>query len=103
MLNSPIWKITGLSTKGEFDAVVVCFWNCSVRDDADPKIFASVSSRSEFTANPQDPNFIPFDQLSEQNVLDWLWADGFKAEIESRVLNKVSIKKEKPVERPLPW
>jgi len=103
MLSSPQWKVTQMQVLGGDGAVVIVDFSCTVRDYTDVKIFGFSSGSMEFTPDPSDPNFIPYDQLTEQDVLNWIWSDGFKQSFEQRVIDQAEARRVKPEVRPLPW
>lgn len=103
MLGTPVWQVAEMKVLGSDVAVVIAVFNCTVRDEQDPKIFGFSSGSAEFTPDPSDPNFIPYDQLTEQDVLNWIWVDGFKQTFEQLVIDQAEARRVKPEVRPLPW
>jgi hypothetical protein len=59
-------------------------------------------------ADPDSPDFIPFDELTEQDVLEWIWQGPTKQgptkkEYEASVAEQVEIKNNPPIITGLPW
>ena len=69
-----IWKITQLSvypkTEGEADVVCAAAWNVT---GTDGKFSGNLNGSTAFKLDPAAP-FVPFDQLTEEQVLGWVFA-----------------------------
>lgn len=68
------WQITTLKkmdTQQHEDVVVQAYWNKKGTDETG--VFGIFSGVTSFTLNPNE-QFIPFDQLEEQQVLQWIQA-----------------------------
>jgi len=56
-----------------------------------------------FTPNPDDPNFTPFEQLTEQTVVGWVKDTLDTVEIEQSLANKLNEKLNPTVASGVPW
>jgi hypothetical protein len=98
------WKIESMSVKpqeGSYtDVVVTAAWRC-------------IDSSGEFTASnygsvgfvgPGD-SFVPYQDLTEDEVLGWVWANGVdKDAVEANVTQELNALVNPPVVTlPLPW
>lgn len=99
------WVIEWMECKpaeGQYTNVVITAgWRCN---GIDGNYAATIYGTSSF-AQPGNP-FTPYDQLTEQQVLNWCWADGGvnKAEAESNVNVQIQNQINPPVVQfPLPW
>lgn len=99
------WIIEWIKCKpaeGQYtDVVITAGWRCNGVNGG----YTATSYSSTSFAGPGDP-FTPYDQLTEQQVLDWCWADGGvnKAEVEATVEQKIQSQINPPViQLPLPW
>lgn len=98
------WTIEWLETKpsvGDLSNVVaIVGWRCSGTD-------GDTKATAYGTVGLSDPTngFIPYDQLTKNQVLDWVYANGVdKDAIENSVINNINEQKNPPVVRlPLPW
>jgi hypothetical protein len=83
------------------DLVVTAHWQCA---GTDGDYNASVYSTCSFTYKQGDP-FIPYDDLTQQIVLNWCWANGVdKDATEAAVQKKIDDLIRPPiVTPPLPW
>jgi hypothetical protein len=80
------WQITNLLVKqlvnGMANVVVVVDWACS---KADGDAFGSISQSTQLQP-PSSDSFTPYDKLSKDQVLGWIWSSGVdKSSVESSV------------------
>lgn len=109
------YKITGLKVRNETiantaveNAVVQTYWTLTGTDENGN--VGTFSGATPFTADPTDSSgpFIPFDQLTEQDVIAWIsgvvetnpgYKEHINAQIEKQINEKIS-----PISEPaLPW
>ena len=71
------WTISTLERELSDGGVIVAHWRCSASEDSGEDTFtASVYGTCGFTYDPSSPDFVPYDQLTEEQVLGWVWNDG---------------------------
>lgn len=98
------WKIENVIVKpseGAYsDVVVTANWRCSATDSG---YESSQSGVAGFVL--AENNFIPYESLTEQDVLGWVWSSGLdKGEVEAGVSRDLETLKNPPfVVKPLPW
>ena len=98
------WTIEKLETQlvdGTLtDVVLIGFWRCSSTQDG---IYGTVWGSTKFT--PPGEDFTPYDQLTQDQVLGWLWPNGVnKTLVESWVQSQIDVQKNPPVVvLPNPW
>lgn len=101
---SIIWKIEQMIVKpvdgAHNDVVITASWRCTAEQDGKT---ASNYGSSGFAA-PGD-TFVAYDDLTEQTVLDWCYANGVdKAQVEDNVQRELEALLNPPVvAKPLPW
>ena len=67
-------------------------------------IVASGYGADSFQPDPDSPDFIPFDQLTEVDVVGWLMEkDGWAEALEARLDADIERQKNPPVLHGLPW
>jgi hypothetical protein len=83
------------------DYVVTAHWRCTGTDDS---YSSSVYSTCSFTVNSGN-TFIPYEDLTQEIVLGWCWADGVdKDATEAAVQAGIDAQLDPPiVSPPLPW
>ncbi len=98
------WKIESMIVKPQdgshTDVVVTAAWRCS---DSSGEFTASNYGSMGF-ASPSG-NFIAYPDLTEDEVLGWVWANGVdKDEVEANVARELDMQVNPPVvAKPLPW
>jgi hypothetical protein len=99
------WNISQLDCKVSesdlSDVCIVAHWQCSdTVDGYSASVYATCSLPS-----PDPESFTPYDQLTQNEVLEWIWANGVdKDATEAAVAQQIENQKNPPVVSPaLPW
>jgi hypothetical protein len=98
------WVVTQLDclpqAEGQTDVVVTAHWSCNGTDGT---YNASVYSTTSFTYTGGP--FVPYSDLTQQDVLGWIWAGGVdKDSAEAAVQTQIDNQINPPVVSPkLPW
>lgn len=102
------WKVTGLKTKNidadRQNAVVQTYWQkIGVDGNGNEGVFQGATP---FTVDPTDTSgpFIPFDQLTESDVLDWIKAivvGSYEEHVNGQILKQIEENTTNDVA--LPW
>jgi len=53
--------------------VFTAHWRCTATDG---EFSATSYGTAGFTQDPESDSFVPYDQLTEEQVLGWVWNDG---------------------------
>ena len=100
------WKISSVTTypeaEGQPNFVCSASWNVS---GADGEFTGSLNGSTAFKLDPDAP-FTPFDQLTESQVLEWVWAslgEEGKASAEADVQAQIDYAKLQVQTPTLPW
>ena len=99
------WTISVLNcipqTPEGADYVVTAHWNLTGTDGT---YTGSVYSTCSFPVESK-PDFTPFNQLTQQQVIDWCWASGVnKDSAEAAVAQQIQNQIDPPITTPtLPW
>ena len=103
------WTVSSLECRvqeGDLsDVVIVAHWRVSATEtDGDKTYSGSVYSSCALPA-PDAADFTPFDQLTKDQVLGWLWSNGVdKDATEAAVLQQIELQKHPVVVNlPPPW
>ena len=103
------WDVTAMDcypqADGETDVVFTVHWTCSGAQTASGQTYTgSVYSTCAVPA-PTGSAFTPYNQLTEQQVLGWIWANGVdKSATEAAVQQQIANQINPPVVTPpLPW
>lgn len=109
MTTEYVWTVTAMtcfpSYEGESDVVFQVNWNCTgtAYVGGEP-VVESLNSITNVSPTQGQP-FIPYDQLTQEQVLQWVWDTGpSQAETEANVQTVIDQKVNPPVTTPpLPW
>ena len=102
------WNISVLNcstTDPQPDTVITAHWQCNgVQTEGDKTYNGSVYASTSFTLNPDEP-FTPYADLTQEQVLGWIWASGVdKDATEAAVQQQINAQINPPViSPPLPW
>lgn len=103
-----VWKIEWMRGKPTFDqyqnVVIECGWNCTGTETyMSDTYISSETGTSSFLGISS--SFTPYQDLTEQQVLEWVWNSGVnKQAVETTILRDISAKINPPViDLPLPW
>ena len=105
------WQIQYMQVKPQdgtySDVVITAGWACNgVQVENEQTYNGSVYSTCSFPMpGADDPNFTPYDKLTEQQVLGWCWENGVdKDSAESAVQSMIDLQiKPVVITPPLPW
>lgn len=67
------WKVAQLERNLADGGVIVAHWRCTASDG---DYSASSYGTAGFTADPSAEGFVPYESLTEADVLGWVWNDG---------------------------
>lgn len=103
------WTISKLdcypNVDGEKDVVFCVHYRLDGEQVSGGEVFTdSVYGTASLTLDPTQP-YTPYDQLTQQQVLDWIWANGVnkdaaEAAVASQIADQIN---PKVVSLPLPW
>lgn len=102
------WAIQYLQCKPQVgnytDVVINVFWYCSgQQQDGESVMTKSVSNVCSLPI--PEASFTPYDQLTQDQILDWIWSNGVdKEKIEEQVITEINQAIiPQIVNLPLPW
>ena len=94
------WTIATLERELADGGVIVAHWRCTASDG---DYSASSYGTAGFTYDASSPDFVPYDELTEADVLAWVWADGFKDATEDALQAKIDAEKNPTTASGVPW
>lgn len=103
------WKITGLKTRdfdGKPSAIVQTYWQKIGTDEAGNE--GTFTGATPFTIDPTDTSgpFVPFEQLTEQAVIDWIKTvvvGSYEEHVNNKIKEQIDLKVSPVVEASMPW
>lgn len=97
------WAVNNMTRVINDGFVIVVDWSCTA--SAPGVSGAFYGGQSTYKNDPSEPGFIPYDQLTQQIVLGWVF-DGLgpqKAEIEATLTAKVQKQLNPTTAQGVPW
>lgn len=67
------WSITDMTHVDSDGGVIKAYWACVASSDGDPAYTASNTGKGFFTYDASAPGFIAYANLTENDVLGWVW------------------------------
>lgn len=96
------WTIAQLERQTDTGGVIVAHWRCTAEDG---EYTTTAYGTAGFTPDPDAPDFVPYDQLTEADVLGWVWgkSDFGKNAVEVNLAQRVEDQKAPKTETGIPW
>ena len=95
------WTISTLERELSDGGVIVAHWRAT---DVDGDYSASAYGTCGFTYDASSPDFTPYDDLTESQVLGWCWANGVDQDaIEASLAAKIETDKNPTQADGVPW
>ena len=95
------WTISTLERELSDGGVIVAHWRAT---DIDGDYSASSYGTCGFTYDPSSPDFTPYDQLTQDQVLGWCWNDGVdKDATEASLAANINDQKNPTTADGVPW
>ena len=103
------WTISTLERELSDGGVIVAHWRATDSEtvgEGDDAVTYSASSYGTcgFTYDPSSPDFTPYDQLTQDQVLGWCWNDGVdKDATEASLAANINDQKNPTTADGVPW
>ena len=95
-----VWTIAQLERNTADGGVVVAHWRATATDG---DYSASAYGTAGFTPDPTSPDFVPFDDLTEADVLEWVYAALDKDATEEALASQIEDQKAPQTVAGTPW
>jgi hypothetical protein len=69
---STTWSVTNMTHKDADGGVILVYWQCVAQNDSGPET-AVEAGKLRCEPDPTSPGFIPYDNLTEDDVLGWVY------------------------------
>lgn len=99
------WIIETMEHNVSDGGVIVAHWRCNDSETVgEDTYFATIYGTVSFTYDPSSPDFTPYADLTESQVLGWCWADGVdKDAVEASLTANINAQKNPTTEDGVPW
>jgi len=94
------WTIANLERNLSDGGVTVAHWRVT---EVDGDYSASSYGTVGFTPDASDPSFVAYDNLTESDVLGWVWAEVDQAATEAALTAKIEADKNPVSADGMPW
>jgi hypothetical protein len=95
------WGISQVKRTETSKVVLMTEWFCEAKDG---RFHEVVYSQVELDAkDPTAPDFIPFEQITQQQMLDWVFEKIDKAGVEAKLIAIIDEQKAPALVSELPW
>jgi hypothetical protein len=95
------WTISTLERELSDGGVIAAHWRAT---DVDGEYSATFYGSCGFTYDASSPDFTPYDNLTETQVLGWCWSNGVDQEdIEASLAAKIESDKNPTQANGVPW
>jgi len=95
------WTIKLLEYTNDSDkGVLVAHWGCEV---VDGDYNVSSYGTALFTPDPSSEDYIPYESLTENDVIVWVWGQVDKVQTEAALTSQIEEQKNPTTEVGLPW
>ena len=96
-----VWSLPTLERKLDDGFVFTAHWRCTATDG---EFSATSYGTAGFSQDPEADDFTPYEELTEAQVLEWVWADGVdKDATEAALQAKIDAEKNPTTAAGVPW
>jgi len=100
MTATTLWTISQLDRHASDGGVIVAHWRAT---SVDGDFSASAYSTASFSPDPAAPGFIPYDDLTEADVLSWVWTEVDQAATEAALAAQIADQQNPTTLTGVPW
>ena len=98
------WTIANLERNTADGGVIVAHWRVTAEETVGEETYtASAYGTCGFTPDASAPDFVPYDQLTENDVIVWVWGQVDKIQTEAALQAKIEEQKAPATVSGLPW
>jgi hypothetical protein len=98
------WTIANLEHNVADGGVIVAHWRVTAEETVGEETYtASAYGTCGFTPDASAPDFVPYDELTEADVLAWVWSSMDKDATEAALTAKIEEQKAPATVSGLPW
>jgi hypothetical protein len=94
------WTIANLERNLGDGGVFVAHWRVS---STEGDYSASAYGTCSFSYDPTDPSFVPYDSLTEADVLGWVWGEVDQAATEAALAADIEAQQHPTTADGVPW
>jgi hypothetical protein len=73
MAISTTWSVSNMTHNDADGGVILVYWSCVAASDGDPVYSATEGGKLRLTYDASSPDYIPYADLTENDVLGWVY------------------------------
>ena len=98
------WTVPMTERELSDGGVIVAHWRCNASETSGEDTFSASSyGTAGFTYDPSSPDFTPYDSLTEEQVLGWVWESVDKDATEAALQAKIDAQMNPTTADGVPW
>ena len=98
------WTIVNLKHEIADGGVIVAHWRVTESETVGDETYSATSyGTAGFTYDATDPSFIPYNDLTESDVLGWVWTEVDQAATEAALTANIESQKNPTTANGVPW
>jgi hypothetical protein len=98
------WTIATLERHVSDGGVIVAHWRVTESETVgEDTYFASSYGTCGFSYDPEDPSFVPYDDLTEEVVMGWVWEEVDQEATEASLAANIAEQKDPVTVDGVPW
>jgi len=94
------YNIAQLERDAATGGVKIAHWTLTAQKE---ELAASVYGTVSFTPDPEDESFVPFDELTKEQVIDWVKSQLDTEALEAGLASQIELLENPPVLTGTPW
>jgi len=105
MAITTVWSVYNMNRTDSDGGVVQVLWDCVTQNSTGPET-AAEAGKLETTYDASDAGFIPYADLTEAKVLQWVWDSVDKSAIEANLIERVEVQpigQYRQIQPGVPW
>jgi len=68
------WSVNNMTHNDADGGVILVYWSCVAASDGTPSYTATEGGKLRCEPDPSNPDYIPYADLTEADVLNWVYA-----------------------------
>ena len=98
------WTIATLERHVSDGGVIVAHWRVTESETVGEDTYSASSyGTCSFSYDPEDPSFVPYDDLTEADVLGWVWGEVDQEATEAALASNIAEQKDPVTVDGVPW
>ena len=98
------WTIATLERHVSDGGVIVAHWRVTESETVGEDTYSASSyGTCSFSYDPEDPSFVPYDDLTEADVLGWVWEEVDQEATEAALAANIAEQKNPVTVDGVPW